>query len=46
MSRVASRAPLYGGPQAIVRPKFVAEWFKQLQHLDAFPRHRGRSATA
>lgn len=35
LGRVASRVPLYGGPEAIVRPKFVGEWLEQLKHLPA-----------
>lgn len=34
LGRVASRVPLYGGPEAIVRPKFVGEWLDQLKGSD------------
>jgi len=34
LSRIASRVPLYGGPEATPRPKFVCEWFEALKGLD------------
>ncbi len=33
LARIASRVPLYGGAEAIVRPKFVEEWFTMLRPL-------------
>ncbi len=34
LARLASRVPLYAGPDAIIRPKFVSEWFAELRPLD------------
>jgi hypothetical protein len=34
LARVASRVPLYAGPETIVRPKFVGEWFDAIKRLD------------
>lgn len=34
LARIASRVPLYGGSEAIIRPKFVEEWFAAVQGLD------------
>ena len=35
LARIASRQPLYGGPQVIIRPLIVEQWFNALKHLDA-----------
>lgn len=35
LARLASRVPLYGGPQHVIRQKFVAEWLRQLLPLKA-----------
>jgi molecular chaperone DnaK (HSP70) len=34
LSRLASRVPLYGGIDTIVRPSFIAKWFNDLIHID------------
>lgn len=34
LARIASRVPLYGGSEAIIRPKFIGEWFATLKSLD------------
>jgi molecular chaperone DnaK (HSP70) len=34
LGRIASRVPLYGGPESIVRPKFIGDWFRELEGLD------------
>jgi molecular chaperone DnaK (HSP70) len=34
LARLASRVPLYGGAQTIVRPRVIGEWYKELRGLD------------
>lgn len=34
LGRIASRVPLYGGPESIVRPKFVADWYRELSGIE------------
>ena len=33
LARIASRVPLYGGAEAIVRPEVVGAWFRELRSL-------------
>lgn len=34
LARIASRVPLYSGPETILRPIVVETWLNQLKHLD------------
>ncbi|MFK7822962.1 MAG: Hsp70 family protein [Oligoflexales bacterium] len=42
LARIASRVPLYSGPENIIRPSFVQSWIDELSALDfTAPQYRG-----
>ena len=42
LGRIASRIPLYGGPESIIRPYFIQLWIDELSDLDfSRPQYQG-----